>query len=359
MLLAIVRSWKNTKLPRTIPKNKPSISVLIPARNEEQHILACVQAVLQQAYPANKLDVIVIDDHSDDATATLVEQMKDPRVRLFQLKNHLVPNQNIKAYKKEALKLGISQAKGDYIITTDADCVAPQGWLEQFALQFSTDKEMVLAPVVIQGKNSLLTAFQMMDVAATMLLTGAFVFWKHPILSNGANFGFSKRFFYRLGGYKGNEDLSSGDDIFLLQKAVQLDPSRIGFIASPQALVRTQAVDSWQALFWQRLRWASKSAAYTDLYLISFQAAVFLLCLLLFAIGILLPFSVLPTWAFVLLIYKLCLDAYYLHFASKTFKMPAWMQWFVMASVLHHIYIVAIGLLAFLPIKGLWKGRKG
>ena len=54
---------------------------------------------------------------------------------------------------------------------------------------------MVLAPVAIRRtSNDFLTAFQGLDVAGTMLLTGALAFWKRPLLSNGANFGFSKSY---------------------------------------------------------------------------------------------------------------------------------------------------------------------
>ena len=360
-LFFILKSWKlRTKNEiSSISVPAPLVSVLVPARNEAKGIVACIKAILEQDYPFERMEVIVIDDHSTDDTASLVQQIKDNRVRLLQLEHLLERNEKIKSYKKIALTLGINQAKGDYIITTDADCIAPSNWLRSYAIAFQNQANMVLAPVEITGADNFLTAVQGLDVAGTMLLTGAAVFWQRPILSNGANFGFSKEVFNALNGYKGNEDQASGDDVFLLQKAVAQKLEDIVFLPQRAALVQTMGAQSWQALFWQRLRWAGKTSAYSDPFLIAFQASVFLLCALLISgVFACMLGAVEASYIAVAWLIKGATDWFYLRFATRTLGQETWMRWFLPALLAHTFYVVIIGGLALLPISGKWKGRK-
>ncbi len=365
LLALIVISWKKRNAyslemnSLETDNDLPFISVLIPARNEAEYIVNCVQSVLKQDYPKNKLEVIVIDDHSSDQTVDLVENLIDDRVQLLQLEHFLDKTTTTKAYKKAALNLGVNQSKGNFIITTDADCIMGITWLKSFATAFQNGKEMVLAPVVIQGSGNFLRAFQGLDVAGTMLLTGAAVFWHQPLLANGANFGFAKRLFRDLNGYDGNENEASGDDVFLLHKAVQHDVSKIDFLSNQQALVQTAAAPSWKAFFWQRLRWAGKTSAYRNVYLIGFQALVFLFCLLLWTLVFInllgYPISlflILTAW-----IIKALADSFYLRFAMHTLGRQIWMKWFIPSFFAHSFYVVMIGVLAILPVSVKWKGR--
>ena len=338
----------------------PFISILVAARNEEKHIATCINSILNQDYPSDKMELIVIDDHSNDGTVKAVKAIKDKRLELLQLEHFLSNNKKIIAFKKAALNLGVNHAKGAYIITTDADCVATKLWLKTYATAFGKGKEMVLGPVKIDRVNSCLTAFQDLDVAGTMLLTGTAVFANHPILSNGANFGFSKKLFDKLGGYQGNENQASGDDVFLLQKATQNNVDKIDFLTSPAALIQTSPSETWTSLFWQRLRWAGKTSAYRDPYLIGFQAFVFLFNALLWAL-IICSFPTSLTFIYFLLmiwLIKLFSDFLYLNFAVKQLGHKISLRWFLPVFLSHSLYIIVIGLLALLPISSQWKGRK-
>jgi chlorobactene glucosyltransferase len=65
-------------LPRLVrvsppsPDVAPSIAVIVPARDEEANIGSCLQSLIAQDYPAGRLHLLVIDDHSADATAAIV-----------------------------------------------------------------------------------------------------------------------------------------------------------------------------------------------------------------------------------------------------------------------------------------------
>ena len=91
------------------------LSLVIPARNEERNISTLLRALENQSYPRHLFEVIVIDDHSTDSTAEMVQGFQG--VRLLHLKE-----EGINSYKKKAIATGIDAATGEIIVTTDADC---------------------------------------------------------------------------------------------------------------------------------------------------------------------------------------------------------------------------------------------
>ena len=120
-------AWKS--IPDYVPSvlsPKTKISIIIPARNEEDNIRQLLQALQEQTYPASFFEVIVVDDHSTDGTAGVVQQF--PAIKLIHLKDD-----NINSYKKKAIETGIAAATGELIVTTDADCLPSPGWLQIIA----------------------------------------------------------------------------------------------------------------------------------------------------------------------------------------------------------------------------------
>jgi cellulose synthase/poly-beta-1,6-N-acetylglucosamine synthase-like glycosyltransferase len=91
----------------------PTVTVLIAAYNESAHIAATVRNKLEQDYPADKLDVIVISDESDDGTDDMVASIGDPRVTLIR--------QAHRAGKTSALNLAMPGAYGEVIVFSDAN----------------------------------------------------------------------------------------------------------------------------------------------------------------------------------------------------------------------------------------------
>lgn len=364
LLFFIHQGWRQLPaVPDFIPTDdRPFISVIIAARNEGRSIFTTLHSLSLQQYPNDRYEIIVIDDHSEDDTAHILQaaSQKNPNLHFFSLAEHLPQDHQTIAYKKAALQLGIEQARGDFIVTTDADCLFPSAWLKSYAHGFREGALMVLGPVQLQGDDRFLDHFQALDVAGTMILTGAAVGWGHPLLANGANMGFERQFFYQLGGYAGNEHRASGDDIFLLQKAVRQAPERIGYLAHSKAVVVTEAVASWSALFRQRLRWAAKTSAYKDHLLILFQGFVYLFCCLLLLAPFVWWVNASLTVGFLLLgawLVKLIADYFFLRYACRFFKEPKWMKSFLPAQFTHVLYIVLIGTLALFPVRIRWKDR--
>ncbi|RWX43923.1 Glycosyl transferase family 2, partial [Candidatus Electrothrix marina] len=95
----------------------PSVSVIVPACNEEQGIEQALTSVLALDYPG--LEIIVLDDRSTDATPQILDRMaaKDPRLRVI----HITELPAGWLGKNHALHLGAAQAKGEFLLFTDAD----------------------------------------------------------------------------------------------------------------------------------------------------------------------------------------------------------------------------------------------
>src|SRR3954451_23796219 len=105
-------------------------SVIIPARNEADNIINCLQSIVANNYPQLHYEVIVIDDFSTDNTQAHVKAMQQQynNIKLLVLKE-IIGNHSLLAYKKKAIELAIAEANGDWIVTTDADCLVPKDWL--------------------------------------------------------------------------------------------------------------------------------------------------------------------------------------------------------------------------------------
>ena len=260
-------------MPAFIPSASSTgikISIIIPARNEEENIGVLLAALQKQTYPAALYEVIVVDDHSSDKTAAVVQRY--PGVKLLQLKE-----ENINSYKKKAIETGITAATGDMIVTTDADCIANPGWLQTIAaFKKETNAVFIAAPVVLNGNNSLLQIFQVIDFIVLQAITGASVHKKIHSMSNGANLAYERKVFYDVNGFEGVDHIASGDDMLLMHKIWKQYPEEVHYLKSKDAIVSTQPMKTWKDFFNQRIRWASKAKKYDDKRIIAVLLLVYL-----------------------------------------------------------------------------------
>lgn len=360
--LAMHRGWQRLlrRRPGAEAKPLPFISVLLAARNERAHLPQSLAALAAQDYPADCFEIIVIDDHSTDGSPEWVAAQPLPGLRLLHLSDFL-QGRAIVAHKKAALTYGISAARGSLIATTDADCCPPPGWLRQLAKARAVGYEFITAPVIIAPVTNLLTAFQALDLAAYMRLTGSAQAWGHPLLANGANLAFSRTLFERIGGYAGIDHLPSGDDVLLLQKALAVVPAAITFLPAPAATVVTRPLYRWGDLWQQRLRWAGKTAAYRDRRLTVLQALAFGLSGLILgalALAPLLGAPLLAVAGLLVWLVKAAADYAALRAMARHFGHPRWLRWFAAVETLHTVYLVAVGLATLLRPRTVWKGRR-
>jgi glycosyltransferase involved in cell wall biosynthesis len=338
---------------------KAGISVIIPARNEAGSLAACLRSVLSQRYPAGLYEIIVVDDHSTDMTPEIAQSFEAEGIRLLKLADHIHPDQAY-SFKKKAIETGIAHARGELIVTTDADCEVPPGWLRLIASVYETcQAAFIAAPVNFHKEKNLLQRFQSLDFLGMMLLTGAGYQSGWMRMANGANLAFPRKIFLEVGGYKGADRQASGDDMFLAHKISLCYPERMFFLKNVDAAIRTEAPGDLRSFFNQRLRWATKNKGLGNRSMVAILALVFLLCW-----GIILNLLLTPAWGWpagvflVQLSIKIFADYMLLREATHFFNRRDLLKSFWPSQGLHILYIAVIGLLANLIRRYEWKGRR-
>lgn len=325
------------------------IAVIVPARNEEANIATCIDALLQQEYPEELLEVVVVDDHSTDNTADIVKSFSGKGVKYISLAEHINTHNGIVAYKKLALTTGIAASRGALIVTTDADCTAGKDWLKSIAAVYEQHQPvMVVAPVNFTDNGSVVEVFQSLDFMSMQGITAATLQLKLGNMCNGANLAFSRAAYGQVGGYKGIDHIASGDDYLLMTKLAKEYPGRIAYLKSGQAIVNTTPQPDWKSFYRQRVRWASKSGKYGDHKLTAVLMLVYLFNLSFLAMIIIACVSP-GYWMHILVMLgiKTVFEIIYLLPVSAFFKKRKQLLVFPFLQPLHIAYIIIAGLLGF------------
>ncbi len=360
LMVAYTIGWLKQK-EFLLPTNfepKTFISIIIPARNEEENIAACINSILAQKYPVSLFEILIVDDHSTDNTVEIVENFNKDNIHCFSLANYIKGGET-SSYKKAALAAGISECKGELIITTDADCTAPNSWLLHIAAYYqSNNPTMIIAPVNYASNNNLVQTFQVIDFITMQGITAATHALKSGNMSNGANLAFTKAAFMQIDGYEGVDNFASGDDYLLMLKMSNLPDSKIAYLKSAKAMVVTQPQPDWHSFLQQRIRWASKSGKYDDKKLNAILILVYvfnLMFALLFISGI--WCNQLLVTAVTLLIIKILAELLLLIPVASFFKKEWLLGYFPFLQPLHILYIIVAGFLGYAG-NYEWKGRK-
>ena len=365
IIAGYLKNWNNLKyLPGIINmENIPFISIVVAARNEEENISHCIQSLLNQDYPVDKFEILIVDDFSTDKTAELIKKIEASVTNLKYLSSTAnEEGKHIVSYKREAIQTGINASKGKYILLTDADCIVPFSWISTYSEQFmKEDGVFIGGPVIISDeKPNLLTSFQDLDMIGMMVITGAGFQSGNQLLANGANMGFSKQVFNDLGGYATFPKKASGDDMFLLHHFHQHHPKRIQFLKTLSAVVVTQPEHSLKSLLRQRIRWASKNNAYKEMNINFSLSVLFIVSLTIVILGILsiLQASIFFPMFCVLYIFKIFSDYLLQREAIRFFNKRKLKNYFFLSQNIHTMYITWVGIMASLFPVYQWKGRK-
>jgi len=242
----------------------PSITVIVPVRNEAANIGQLLNDLNQQTY--TQIEVIVADDSSTDNTRLIVEQYA--QAAKFPLRLLALTNEQTASPKKRAISQSITFAQGDLIITTDGDCRVGPDWLASFAAFYQqTGANLISGPVTFSAgpareKPSFFDALQTVEFSSLIGSGACTLALGQPTMCNGANLCYEKRVFTEVGGFAGVDHLASGDDEFLMHKIARQYPDGVRFLKSEAAIVSTEPHQSWRAFYNQRKRWASKWRAY-------------------------------------------------------------------------------------------------
>jgi biofilm PGA synthesis N-glycosyltransferase PgaC len=331
-------------------QNLPSVSLVIPFRNEENNLSALLNDIHQFDYPVELVECIFVNDHSDDNSVSVIENAK--------LKFPFKIIQSSSNGKKAAITNGVESAKNTWIVTTDADTRWDAHALRMLMSHPKLNEaDMICGVVELKGsEDNLLNVLQIQEYAILQAAGVSSLFRHEPLLNSGANLAFRKYAFTEVEGYKNHQHIASGDDVFLMLTFANKWNDSV--VSNPKSKVTSATVSSWSAYFQQRSRWGMKARHYKDKHLIQLgflfllsnlamvatiaAAFVSVYYLLIFLIAVLFRFSAEHS----------LIKRYYAYYNSTLSSMQV-----LMLSVFYPIVFLMTLFTGWIA-PGSWKGRK-
>ena len=352
----LLHGWLANKWPSNPPvvfSENFSIktTLVIPFRNELSNLEQLVNELKKLVNQVG--EILLVDDRSEDGSVDALSGLLFGMDGVSILRS---PGDG----KKAALTFGISKAKGEIILTSDADCQFPENWARILTSPFDSPEVCLVAgPVVTKVRiPGFLHKFQQIEWFSILLLTQFSFARKQPLTCSGANLAFRKSTFLELNGYSGNERILSGDDEFLLKKIVRkFGIGSCKYLPTREVLVLTSSQSAWADFFSQRVRWAGKWKAHRSFFHVFSAIGVFFF-----------------QWVWIYIFFKgfqnqdklalLCLVGAVKFISeysslgkvgySLGFQRKGWE--FLLTSLAHPFYVVIVGLGTFF-FRVRWKGR--
>lgn len=237
--------------------DKPSVSVIICAKNESENLDNFLPSVLNQDYP--NFEVIVINDGSTDETEMVMKKYEKKYRNLYH--TYVPENAQIMCSKKLALTLGIKAAKNDLLLFIDADC-APisEHWIEKMTRNFTTGKDFVLGYGAYEQKSGVLSHLISYDTFFIALQYMGFALRGLPYMGVGRNLGYRKDVFFKNKGFESILHLQSGDDDLFVNKNAKGSTTRVEI--NPLSVTSSVPEETFKDWYIQKERHLSTSHYY-------------------------------------------------------------------------------------------------
>jgi cellulose synthase/poly-beta-1,6-N-acetylglucosamine synthase-like glycosyltransferase len=362
LVLALFISWSKIKKHQidTSIKKDTFLSVIISVRNEKINIQNLLNDLNVQDYPFLNFEVIVVDDYSTDGTAEAAAHfIKNANYKLKVLRLSLSSSDAVKANKKKAIETGIENSRGELIITTDGDCRVGKSWLSTIQNFYKKNNcEMITGGVAFSDENTLFKKMQLIEFSSLIGTGAASLNMGYANMCNGANLAYKKEAFYEVGGFKGNSDISSGDDEFLMHKIYKAHPEKVLFLKNNEAIVYTHSKDNLKEFIAQRRRWASKWPFYNSGSVKGLAAFIFLYNLSLVIFLILTISGMYPVWLFLAqILLKISVEFVFLRKILGFLEKKIDVLSFLLLEFIYPIYIIFFAW-GSRSRHYEWKGRK-
>jgi biofilm PGA synthesis N-glycosyltransferase PgaC len=345
--------------PATETGERPFVSVVVAARDEEARLPGLLRDLAAQTYP--NLEVVVVDDRSSDGTGALVEAA----AAAFPGRFRPVRQESVPAGvgpKKLALQRGVEESRGEVVLLTDADCRVTPGWVDGMVGAFTPGVGLVLGYSELEaGRGSPLfervQAFEFLTLVTTMAASARLGF---PLGASGHSLAYPRDTFERVGGYRPGLHLPAGDDMLMLDLVrAAPDAGRIVFADAAGARVRTRPVPTLRDFRSQRARWASSGmrSFRKDWRVLLYGAATLNanLTVYLGALWVAAGWMGAGTWAAAVAA-KLGVDLLLYGHACRRFGRPELLRYLPLWFVLQPVYLTAMAVWGLRP-RFTWKAE--
>ena len=328
----------------------PKVSIIIAMRNEQEQVIYLLSELKKQVYPIDKLEFVLVNDHSTDSTLEVLENAAIDNLRVVNMPDGMFG-------KKSAIAFAMKEASGEIILASDADCSFSPLWVHTMVAYFANKNiKLVSGPVSYHKQKGIFLGLQTLEFISLIGSGAGAIGVGNAIFCNGANMAYRKADFLELNNFE-NDDVVSGDDVFLLHSVKEKYKQAIAFAKDENAIVLTDVVQTAKSFINQRKRWTAKTSGYKDFSSISTSFLVLFanLSLLVLFVGSL--YSVAYFQLF-LLFYalKFTVDFLLLFPVLLFFKRRDLVKLIFPFELFYAIYIVLIVILSFTK-SFEWKGR--
>ena len=348
VMFSLLTKWKVEE------NDAPSVlfpfSIILPFRNEAHILLKTCESLKKISAD----EIIFCNDHSEDESSFII--------RDFIIKHNLKHWKLIDSIgtgKKAAVTSGVNYSSHELIYTTDADCNISNNVIFHMLGKFRIPNvQMVCGPVNVSSGKSFLEGYQKAEWASISLVTNFFFKVNRPLMCSAANMAYRKSAFYEVEGYKNNENISSGDDEYLLKKiAAKYGPQSILYTNHVDALVDTIPTSELFQYLSQRARWAGKWKAHREPGHALTALLFFLFAVVQISSIVLLSGRLEEMWFFfVFWVVKIFVDFLVLGHVMKTYNKNISLIEMISVSVFHPLSVLIIGFISIF-VKITWKGR--
>lgn len=343
--LFIIGSKK--KFPKINETELPTISIIVAARNESDNIFDCMDSLSKLEYPQDKMEIILVNDHSTDNTGELIKDfIKDkpsfkylePQAELGSLKG-----------KTNALANAIKISNGEVILTTDADCMVYPTWAKELASYYHKDVAMVCG-FTDQVNDTLFGGMQSVDFIYLLMVAGGVMNLGKPLSCIGNNMSYRRSVYNEVGGYEALP-FSVTEDFNLLMAMHYLKKYKIIYPMTAEGMVTSKPCPNWKSLMRQKKRWGVGGLK-SDLTGYSVMATGFIAHLMM----ILTPFFFTPLSLY-LSLFKFAIDFFALKGVHEKLRLKLSFKHFIVFEMYFIFYVLLLPFLTLLNQKVVWKGR--
>ena len=321
----------------------PFVSVVVATRDEEDRIGWCLEGLIAQDYPADRFEVIVVDDRSVDRTLEIARRYEGLQscVQVLQVKE-----QGYFCRKKNALALGISRSRGEILLTTDSDCRPGPGWLAGMVRHFNPDVGMVAGHSPPESQRGLTYGVLALEALAKAGLAAGSIGVGVPLSCTGRNLAYRRSAFEAVGGFDRVGHIIGGDDVLLMRMIATDTPWKICYATESETIVPTAPGSiSPTDLYHQKARHASKARHYGGpIFYLAGAIYMFHLLLLagippaIFLSGILTPVGIGMTA-------KCAVDLAFLFQAKRLMGSSRTLRYFPLLEAVYIPYVVVFSIL--------------
>ena len=333
-------------------QQRPRVSILVAARNEENNLGACLESLVAVDYPKELLQILVIDDSSSDRTLEIARRFEAryPYARAIHLTRQVAGLSG----KASAICQALDESTGEIILVTDADCVVPRTWVEAYVSYYTPEVGIVGGFTVLDRRGDRTPLFgkvQSLDWVYLLTVGAGAAGLGKPVSVLGNNFSFRRDAYDAVGGYR-NLGFSIIEDFSLMQAVVRRTDWRVCFPLDRGTAVYSKPMATFAEFHQQRKRWAAGGKE-VSLFAKSLMAVAFLTHLLL-PLGLAVPG--LRSLAGVGILAVLAVDALLLWPSTHVLQRRDLLRYLVPFELFYFFYTTFFAPVVIFPTSVQWKG---